>query len=71
MTMQMRRFVTEIWPADGPKLSIASTTWRSLVEQSAQDEAYGAFIRELHAGRPDLADQSLAAAPAQVSLRPV
>ena len=31
MTMQMRRFVTEIWPADGPKLSIASTTWRSLV----------------------------------------
>jgi hypothetical protein len=69
MTMQMRRFVTEIWPADGPKLTIASTSWRSLVEQSAKDEAYGAFIRELHRRLIDqsLADQSLAAAPAQVS----
>jgi hypothetical protein len=64
MTMQMRRFVTEIWPADGPKLTIASTTWRSLVEQSAQDDAYGAFIRELHRR---MVDQSLAAAPAQAS----
>jgi hypothetical protein len=48
VTMQTRRFVAEIWPAGGPKLSIASTTWRSMVEQTAQDEAYGAFIRELH-----------------------
>jgi hypothetical protein len=69
MTMQMRRFVTEIWPVDGPKLTIASTTWRSLVEQSAQDDAYGAFIRELHRRLADqgLADQSLAAAPSQAS----
>jgi hypothetical protein len=69
MTMQMRRFVTEIWPADGPKLTIASTTWRSLVEQSAQDEAYGAFIRELHRRLIDqsLADQSSVAAPSQAS----
>jgi hypothetical protein len=69
MTMQMRRFVTEIWPADGPKLTIASTTWRSLVEQSAQDDAYGAFIRELHRRmvNQSLVDQSLAAAPAQAS----
>jgi hypothetical protein len=64
MTMQMRRFVAEIWPVDGPKLTIASTTWRSLVEQSAQDDAYGAFIRDLHRR---MADQSLAAAPSQVS----
>src|SRR5260370_42041345 len=48
VTMQTRRFVTEIWPAGGPKLSIASTTWRSMVEQTAQDQAYGAFIGELH-----------------------
>jgi hypothetical protein len=48
VTMQSRRFVAEIWPAGGPKLTIASTTWRSMVEQTAQDEAYGAFIRELH-----------------------
>ena len=48
VTMQSRRFVAEIWPADGAKLSIASTSWRSLLEQEAKDEAYGAFIRELH-----------------------
>jgi hypothetical protein len=46
--MQTRRFVTEIWPVEGPRLTIASTSWRSLVEQGAQDDAYGAFIRELH-----------------------
>ena len=48
LTMQTRRFVTEIWWPDGPRLSIASTSWRSLVEQQPQDQAYGAFIRELH-----------------------
>src|SRR3979411_2549021 len=48
MTMQMRRSGAEIAPADGPKPPIAATTWRSLVEQSAQDVAYGPFIRELH-----------------------
>jgi hypothetical protein len=47
-TMQSRRFVTEVWPADGPKLTIASTSWRSLAEQAPQDAAYGAFIRALH-----------------------
>src|SRR5438105_15798371 len=33
VTMQTRRFVTEIWPDQGPRLSIASTSWRSMVEQ--------------------------------------
>jgi hypothetical protein len=47
-TTQMRRFIAEIWPMDGPKLTVASTTARSLVDHPAQDEAYGAFIRELH-----------------------
>ena len=48
VTMQTRRFVTEIWPIGGARLSIASTSWRSLVEQETQDQAYGAFIRDLH-----------------------
>ena len=48
VTMQSRRFVTEIWWADGPRLVIASTSWRSMVEQEAQDRPYGAFIRALH-----------------------
>jgi hypothetical protein len=48
VTMQSRRFVTEIWWAGGPRLVIASTSWRSLVEQEAQDRPYGAFVRALH-----------------------
>jgi hypothetical protein len=48
VTMQMRRFLTEIWAADGPRLSIASASWKSIVEQETKDQAYGAFVRELH-----------------------
>ena len=48
VTMQSRRFVTEIWSTDNPKISIVSVSWRSLVEQERQDAAYVAFITELH-----------------------
>ena len=48
VTMQTRRFLAEVWSTGGPRLSIASTSWRSMVEQAAQDQAYGAFMRELH-----------------------
>jgi len=48
VTTQSRRFVAEIWAADAPKLAIASSSWRSLFEQEAKDEAYGTFVRELH-----------------------
>jgi hypothetical protein len=48
VTMQSRRFVAEVWSAGGPKLTIASTSWRSVLEQAPQDEGYGAFVRELH-----------------------
>jgi hypothetical protein len=27
---------------------IASTSWRSMMEQAGQDETYGAFVKELH-----------------------
>jgi hypothetical protein len=47
-TVQTRRFVAEIWWPEGRRLSIASTSWQSLVEQRPQDRAYGAFIRELN-----------------------
>jgi len=47
-TMQTRRFLTEIWPAGGPKLPIASASWRSMVEQENLEAAYGGFILELH-----------------------
>jgi len=48
VTMQSHRFVTEIWSPDGPKVQIASVSWRSLVEQQRLDQAYAAFVTELH-----------------------
>src|SRR3954471_5597019 len=47
MTMQNYRFLTEIWPASGPKLQIASTSWKSLVEHERFDAPYRAFVIEL------------------------
>jgi hypothetical protein len=47
--MQTRRFVTEIWWPGGPRLTIASSSWRSPLEQVAQDRDYGAFVRALNA----------------------
>jgi hypothetical protein len=48
MNLQFHRFVAEIWATGAPKLLIASTTWRSLMEQARQDAEYGIFIAELH-----------------------
>jgi hypothetical protein len=48
MTVQSHRFLTEIWPVGGPKLQIASTSVRGLVEQERLDPAYRAFVTELH-----------------------
>jgi len=47
MTMQNYRFLTEVWPDGGPKLQIASTSWKSLVEHERFDAAYRAFVIEL------------------------
>ena len=48
VTMQSQRFLAEVWPVAGPKLVIASTSVRGLVEQERQDAAYRAFVVELH-----------------------
>lgn len=47
-TMQNHRFLAEIWPDNGPKLQIASTSWRSMMEQERLDAAYTAFLGELN-----------------------
>jgi hypothetical protein len=47
MTMQNYRFVTDVWPESGPKLQIASTSWKSLVEHQRLDAEYSAFVSEL------------------------
>ena len=48
MTMQTRRFVAMIRSAGGPRLVIASSSWRSMVEHANQIGAYSAFMRALH-----------------------
>lgn len=48
VTMQYYRFIAELWSEGMPRLRIASTSWRGIVEQERQDEAYSAFIVELH-----------------------
>src|SRR4051812_18412768 len=48
VTMQSRRFVTEIWSADNPKIQIVSVSWRSVIEQVRQDGPYSDFVTELH-----------------------
>ncbi len=47
-TMQARCFTTEIWPPSGPKLTIASTTWKSMVEHASQAGPYREFVIALH-----------------------
>lgn len=47
MTMQNHRFLAEIWPAGGPKLQIASTSWKSMFEHERLDAEYAAFVTEL------------------------
>lgn len=48
VTMQSYRFLAEIWSEGNPKIPIASASWKSLMEQERQDEAYSRFITALH-----------------------
>jgi len=48
VSMQSQRFVTELWAEDAPKLTIVSSSWKSMVEQVRQDRPYVEFIVELH-----------------------
>jgi hypothetical protein len=43
-----RRFIAEIWPAAGPKLIIASSSWKGIAEQERLDTGYVTFVAELH-----------------------
>ncbi|MBV9346430.1 MAG: hypothetical protein JOZ70_03735 [Pseudolabrys sp.] len=47
-TMQNNRFVTRLWHAGGPPLTIISTSWKGLMRQEANSASYSAFVRELH-----------------------
>ena len=47
-SMQSHRFITELWADGSPKLLISSSSWKSMMEQERLDDAYSAFVRELH-----------------------
>jgi hypothetical protein len=47
-TMQGRRYIAEIWPASGAKLTIASSSWKGMADQERLDAGYAAFVAELH-----------------------
>ena len=48
VAMLSRRYVAEIWPPSGPKLTIASSSWKGVAEQERLDAGYLAFVAELH-----------------------
>jgi len=48
LSMQSYRFITEVWAEGAPKLTIASTSWKSLVEHQRLDSEYSAFLRAFH-----------------------
>jgi len=61
LTLQTHRFLAEIWPAEGRRLNIASSSWKTIAEQERLDGPYVAFIAELHrrmraAGTPAVFD---------------
>lgn len=46
-SVQSNRFLTEVWPAQGGKLQIASTSRRTMMDATRHDEAYKAFVGDL------------------------
>ena len=48
MSMQTRRFRTDIENRRGERIAVLSTTWQTVTLMKPQDEAYRAFIVELH-----------------------
>jgi len=49
VTMQTRRYLTEIWAPGTPKLVISSASWKSMVEQASLVGPYSDFVAQLHA----------------------
>src|SRR5262249_3845023 len=47
-SIQSHRFLTELWGVGAPRLRIASSSWKSMVEQERLDRSYSVFVRELH-----------------------
>ncbi len=48
VSMQTRRYRTDIWNRHGQHVIVVSTTWRSMALMEPQDEGYRAFVAGLH-----------------------
>jgi hypothetical protein len=48
VSMQTRRFRTDMWNRSGQHVIVVSTTWRSMALMEPQADAYRAFITDLH-----------------------
>jgi hypothetical protein len=48
VSMQQRRYMTELWAEGDAKLVFLSSSWKSLFEQESLAKSYTAFISELH-----------------------
>jgi hypothetical protein len=48
VSMQRHRFVAEIWAAGAPKLTVMSSSWKSMMVQERLDGPYVDFIAGLH-----------------------
>lgn len=48
VSMQSRRFRTDIWNERGERISILSTTWQTVALMEPQDNSYRQFVLALH-----------------------
>lgn len=48
VSMQRRRFRADITSRDGRTLPVVSATWQSMIAVAPQDDAYRAFVLDLH-----------------------
>lgn len=48
VSMQQRRYMTELWAEGDARLVFVSSSWKSLFEQESLAKPYTAFISELH-----------------------
>ncbi len=47
-SMQRHRFLAELWTHNGPKVTILSTSWKSMTELERLDAQYRDFVLALH-----------------------
>ena len=58
VSMQSRRFRADIENADGGRMVIVSTSWQTAALMAPQDQAYRAFITQLHARLAEAASKA-------------